>query len=333
MDAFVTKINSAGSALVYSTTLGGFSNPSQGGANEVAYGIAIDSLGNAYVAGVSNAPDFPVTSDSYQPFNRGFSDAFVSKVGISFVISGLVLDGSSAPVSGAEVVLTDGTSLTTVLSEFDGYYEFIRLREGGSFTVTATKPHFTMAPTSQTFNNLTSNQTQNFIATATGAPFYTISGQVAEAGELRSVMTLSGSQPGTRTTDNNGNYSFELAGGGNYTVTPARFGFTFTPPNQTFNNLSAAQSANFVANRQNFVVTTTNRHGPGSLREAILIANANGGKDTVVFNIPGPGVKTITVATALPEITDQIVIDATTQPGYAGSPLVELNGLGLGGSA
>src|SRR4030095_5339891 len=46
----------------------------------------------------------------------------------------------------------------------------------------------------------------------------------------------------------------------------------------------------------------------------------------------GPGVKTITVATALPEITDQVVIDATTQPGYAGSPLIELNGFGLGGS-
>ncbi len=114
-----------------------------------------------------------------------------------------------------------------------------------------------MAPPSQTFNNLNSDQVLNFTATATNAPFFTISGQVTENGVgLAGVtVTLSGSQPGLRTTDSNGNYSFELAGGGNYTVTPSILGFTFAPPSQTFNNLSATQTANFAATRQNFVVT------------------------------------------------------------------------------
>ena len=139
-------------------------------------------------------------------------------------------------------------------------------------------------------------------------------------------MTLSGSQPGLRTTDSNGNYSFELAGGGNYTVTPSILGFTFGPPSQTFNNLSAPQTANFAATRQSFVVTNTNNHGTGSLRDAIVNANATVGSDTITFNIPGPGVKVINLANTLPEITDPVVIDATTQPGYAGAPLIELNG-------
>src|SRR4029453_3878960 len=114
----------------------------------------------------------------------------------------------TTPLSGVEVILTEGTSLTTVLTENDGYYEFARLREGGSFTVIAAKPHFTIAPPSQTFNNLNSNQTQNFTATATNGPFYTISGQITENGTALPgvTVTLSGSQPGTRVTDSNGNY-------------------------------------------------------------------------------------------------------------------------------
>lgn len=54
-DAFVTKLNPAGSALVYSTYLGG-------GSEDQAYGIAIDQAGNAYVTGRTNSSDFPLTS-------------------------------------------------------------------------------------------------------------------------------------------------------------------------------------------------------------------------------------------------------------------------------
>src|SRR6185369_12320107 len=211
-------------------------------------------------------------------------------------------------------------------------YEFSHLREGGNFTVSAAKPHFTFAPPSQNFNNLNSNQTLDFIATPTNAPFFTISGQVTENGAgLASVtVTLSGSQSGLRTTDNNGNYSFEVPGGGNYSVTASLFSLSFNPPSQTFNNLSTSQTANFVATRPTLVVTNANNHGTGSLREAITNANATPGTDTITFNIPGPGIKVINLLTSLPEITDPVVIDAATQPGYAGTPLIELNGDNLG---
>jgi parallel beta-helix repeat protein len=75
-----------------------------------------------------------------------------------------------------------------------------------------------------------------------------------------------------------------------------------------------------------FTVTNTNDSGSGSLRQAILDANANPGPDTIAFNIPGPGVKTITPVLGLPDITDPVVIDGTTQPGYAGTPIIELSG-------
>ena len=327
-DAFVTKFNAAGNGFIYSTFIGG--GPTSQfffGINAQAYGIALDSAGNAYITGLAFSQTFPVTPNSYQPFNRGFNDAFISKLSTSFTISGHVLDGGN-PVGGVDVVLSDGTSLIAITTAGDGSYEFSHLPQGGSFTVSATKPHFTITPSSQTFNNLNSDQVLDFTATATGAAFYTVSGQVTEngAGIPGVTITLSGSQPGLRTTDSNGNYSFELAGGGNYTVTPSMIGFSFTPSNHTFNNLSAVQVANFAATRQNFVVTNDNNHGAGSLREAILNANATPGIDTVSFNIPGGGIKNIKLLTALPDVTEQIIIDATTQPGYAGSPLIEVDG-------
>ena len=78
-----------------------------------------------------------------------------------------------------------------------------------------------------------------------------------------------------------------------------------------------------------FVVTNTNDSGGGSLRQAILDANANPGSDLITFNI-GSGLKTITPASGLPEISDPVIIDGTTQPGFAGTPLIEINASNIG---
>src|ERR1019366_8191714 len=77
-------------------------------------------------------------------------------------------------------------------------------------------------------------------------------------------------------------------------------------------------------------VTSANDSGAGSLRQAILDANATNGLDTIIFQIPGSGVHTITPTSVLPSITDPVVIDGTTQPGFAGTPLIELNGANAG---
>src|SRR4029077_7943506 len=67
--------------------------------------------------------------------------------------------------------------------------------------------------------------------------------------------------------------------------------------------------------------------GAGSLRQAILDAEASVGTlDTIQFNISGSRVHTIAPASALPTITDPVIIDGTTQPGYAGAPLIEIAG-------
>ena len=76
--AFVTKLNPAGSALVYSTYLGGSGNPY--GVDDRGAGIAVDAAGNAYVTGWTFSKDFPTTLGAFQSSNRGLENAFVTKL-------------------------------------------------------------------------------------------------------------------------------------------------------------------------------------------------------------------------------------------------------------
>jgi hypothetical protein len=104
-DAFVTKLDSTGSSLVYSTYLGG-------GSAESGAGIAVDASGSAYVTGRTNSSDFPTTPGVFQqpatPY--GLYDAFVSKVdpaGSSLVYSAR-LGGSSSDDTGSAIAVDAG---------------------------------------------------------------------------------------------------------------------------------------------------------------------------------------------------------------------------------
>src|SRR5207249_5256491 len=72
-DAFVTKVNPSGSALAYSTYLGG-------SGYERAPGIAVDAAGNAYVTGFTDSANFPTTPGAIQTNFAGTTDVFVTKV-------------------------------------------------------------------------------------------------------------------------------------------------------------------------------------------------------------------------------------------------------------
>jgi hypothetical protein len=78
-----------------------------------------------------------------------------------------------------------------------------------------------------------------------------------------------------------------------------------------------------------FLVVNTLDSGPGSLRQAIIDANATpnvAGPDVIQFAIPGIGAHTIRPLSMLPAITEAVTIDGTSQPGYAGAPVIELDG-------
>ena len=80
-----------------------------------------------------------------------------------------------------------------------------------------------------------------------------------------------------------------------------------------------------------FLVTNTGDTGSGSLRQAIVDSNgANGATNTIDFDISGTGVQTIAPLSTLPAISNPVLIDGTSQPGYGGTPLIELNGSQIG---
>jgi len=80
-----------------------------------------------------------------------------------------------------------------------------------------------------------------------------------------------------------------------------------------------------AAHGATFTVTNTNDSGGGSLRQAILDANTAAGPDTIDFNIPGTGPFQILPLSILPPLAGGTTLDATTQPGYAGTPLIEIS--------
>src|SRR5206468_1062591 len=71
-DAYLTKLNASGSAVLYSTLLGG-------GGTDRGSGVVVDNSGNAFIAGYSGSPDFP-TQNAFQVFSGGSFDAFIAKI-------------------------------------------------------------------------------------------------------------------------------------------------------------------------------------------------------------------------------------------------------------
>jgi YVTN family beta-propeller protein len=131
LDAFVTKLNSSGSALVYSTYLGG-------SALEEGFRIAVDLAGNAYVTGYTRSSNFPTTAGAFQTIFGGSSDAFVTK--LNFNGSALVYStylGGSADESGDGIAVdlagnayvtgnTSSTNFSTTTGAFQTTFGGVR---------------------------------------------------------------------------------------------------------------------------------------------------------------------------------------------------------------
>lgn len=103
-DAFVARLTPAGTALAYSTYLGG-------GGDDSGRGIAVDGSGNAYVTGQSRSRNFPVRG-AFQSSSGGVYDAFVSKLGptgTSLVYS-TYLGGSGNDVGNGIAVDASGSA-------------------------------------------------------------------------------------------------------------------------------------------------------------------------------------------------------------------------------
>jgi len=112
-DAFVTKLNAAGTAIVYSTFLGG-------SGSDQAQGIAVDSAGNAYVTGETDSVNFPTTPGAFRTaYSGGGRDAFVAKLNASgtALVYATFLGGNG--VDSGQGIAVDSAGNAFVVGETD----------------------------------------------------------------------------------------------------------------------------------------------------------------------------------------------------------------------
>lgn len=303
-EVFIAHLNAAGSKLLFSTYLGG---PSA----EQGNGIAVDSVGNAYVVGTTNSSAFPVLNP-LQPY-RGV-DAFVLKLAASADLAVTINESRDPVMINNNLVYTltvanngpDNAAAVTLTDTLPAGINFVSASASqgscsGTATVTcnlgeveasanatvtitvtpaATGTLTNRATVSSTTPDLTLDNNSAMEQTRVSAQ-PSIAGLVtlaSNAGLSGVAVSLTGGQTAMTTTNGRGFYQFaDLTVGGNYNVTPARQGFVFNPPSRAFTNVTQDQTANFAAVACQFTITPVNRAFP-----------IGGGSATITITSPDP---------------------------------------------
>jgi hypothetical protein len=230
-----------------------------------------DSTGNYSFTSLLLGGNYTVTPSmsglTFFPSEQSFTDLRANQTNVNFstqppIISGHVTKNiaAGAGLPGVTVTLTSGTGFTplTVNTARDGTYSFSNLPTPGNYTIKPSKLNYIFSPVKITLDNVTGSRTnKNFVATRT----YTINGVVklGTAGLARVTVELTSPTPAgfttrTETTNSIGTYSFtNVPAGRDYTVTPTKSGYQFTPASTSLANLSNNQTVKFAVTVYNIV--------------------------------------------------------------------------------
>ena len=205
---------------------------------------------------------------------------------------------------GDGVIGTGDVFVSSTTATAGGAYDFTGLADGTYYVVIDSK--------SLGAANVWAEQTYGVAGAAQGAAFTLLGGALyggrerTGAGTSDNAITLTGAEHVTRVS---------VAGGN---VANVDSGFSFTA----------------IVNARGDAIDddiASARLQQGTFRQFILNSNAIVGVQTANFSIGGGGPQSISITAALPAITDAVILDATSQEGFSGTPIIELNGLGSGG--
>lgn len=172
-DVAVTKLNSTGSALIYSTFIGGPSD-------DIAHSIVINNIGEAYITGYCEI-DFPFTKCAYDTTYNGGKDIFISKLDSSgsTLLYSTYFGGSNYERGGCiaqerdtvfVVGMTSSTDFPTTTGSFDQTYN------GGIYDIFALKLSINSGTTTAAFSSSTNTcvgQQTTFVNNSSGGTAYT----------------------------------------------------------------------------------------------------------------------------------------------------------------
>jgi len=235
-------------------------------------------FGTRFTATLINIPSgVAVYVDSAANSSAGGSAVLVGSGGTT--AQTLVYDGTTNSGTGSVTIAWEVTAANPGALESFTFGIYISYTGGGAVaggTADITGSYgpisFGTPTTIPAFVLPSSPQTNLFTISPCVASNDTISGQVTLLGSgLSGVnIALSGSQSSSTTTNSSGNYSFTVAAGGNYTVNASSAGYTISPPGYAFTNISANQTASFVASA---VMYTISGHvsGPGGALSGVTI--------------------------------------------------------------
>jgi len=256
--------------------------------------------GNYTVTAASERHTFQTPSQTFDDLDGDKSAPF-NGTSLFHTVGGQVMNTSSAPVAGLEVTLS-GSQTRAVMTDAGGYFQFVDLPRGGSYTVAPGKLlGSTFHPAPKDFEALAEDQNFLIIAYPTE---YRIKGSITSGGvQLQGVtVTLSGSRSDTATTDAAGAYSFSVPIHGDFTVTPSKTSYTFDRASATFNGVTADQTADFTAALGHYMISgrVTRPGGQGMAGVTMELSGAQVGTATTdadgaySFTVSSEGTYTVT---------------------------------------
>jgi len=223
-DVFVTKLNASGSALIYSTFIGGTNADS-------AAGLAVDASGNVYLTGSTSSATYPTTPGAFDTSHNGYTDVFVTKLnprGNALVYSTFIGGGSGELVHGIAIDSSGNIYITGETSTLPGVV--------------------TSYPTTSETVQQNFNGGQEAFVSKLGD--FAISGRVVDESGLplaNVAVGMSGARSGFMLTDGQGYFGFtDTLLRGNYTIAATHPNFSFTPSNFQIDSFTRNQEFVFL---------------------------------------------------------------------------------------
>ncbi len=276
-DAFVTKISTSPAALVYSTYLGGTGG--QAGSPEQANAIVVDSTGAAYVAGVTNSPNFPVSAGAFQASFSGVQDAFVTKLNAagSATVYSTYLGGSSFDWANGIGIDSSGNAYVAGYTSSAGFPVVSGVQAAFNGFYDAFVSELNPAGNGLTFSTLfggTGADQANAIAVD-------ISGNMFIGGQTSSLdLPLQG--------------AIQSSNVGGSTGWVARLGVTTAPPQVPAANSVSPSSGS--GNTVTFTAQYSHPAGAGSLTVVALLVNTTASLNFACYVTYSPATNLITLA-------------------------------------